>query len=526
MPLHPRTTWARDKLPVFLLCIVLALCAPLHGLASNRNSRTTPRPTALPQPTRDPNAETYDAGMPERLTPDMLVASAAILIEVQSGEVIFEKNADDILYPASTTKIMTALLTIQSMVYDDLLVKANVSAYAGNPPANSSRVPVTEGEEVRMIDLLYGMMLRSGNDAATALAEHIAGTEAAFAQRMNETAAFLGCQNTHFVNAHGYHDPNHYSTARDLAIIARTAMRLILPEESLLPNEDENGEERPRTPTFREVSETMEYVMPATNIHPKRRLLTHNDMINTTKENNRNYFADAIGIKTGFHSEAMYCFVGAAERDGVELISVVLHSSERERWTDTRRLMEYGFAQYTSVTLEQIYRASPREINISGFDLSDAQHRGRLELGIRPMDASRQVTIVGREETIAAIERDFAQLTQVRITRPDRAPVTAGEVMGYLTYFPENDVPVEYELYATRSIEARKDAPLTLEEIKLMTETDPNPLPPFSLEFLVVPFSFLLMLFLLFKLFRRRRVRRRSRKQQKRLPTPKTRSFR
>jgi len=503
-------------LPVFLLCIVLALCAPLHGLASNR---ATPRPTALPQPTRDPDAEPYDAERPGRLLPEMLVASAAILIEAQSGEVIFEKNADAIMYPASTTKIMTALLTIQSMAYDNLVEEVEISAYAGNPPANSSRVPVTEGEFVRMIDLLYGMMLRSGNDAATALAEHIAGSEAAFAERMNDAAAFLGCENTHFVNAHGYHDPNHYTTARDMAIIARTAMRLS--DYGHLPQEIQES-----LPTFREVSETVEYVMPATNMHPSRKLITHNDMINRTKENNRHYFADAIGIKTGFHTEAMYCFVGAAERGGVELISVVFHSSDRERWTDTRRLMEYGFSQYRSVTLEELYREAPREINISGFDLSDAQHRGRLELGIRPVDSEQRVTIVGREEKIDAIKRDFGQLAQIRITRPDRAPVAAGEVMGYLTYMPGDGMPVEYELYATRSIEARKDAPLTLEEIKLIAESDPNPLPPFSLEFLVVPFTFLLMLFLLFKLFRRRRVHRRARKQKKRLPVPKARSFR
>jgi len=472
----------------------------------------------MPQPTRDSNAEPYDAGTPERLMPEMLVAHAAILVEAQSGEVIFEKNADDLMYPASTTKIMTAMLTIQSMIYDNLPEMVVVSPNAGNPPPNSSRVPIATGEEISMTDLLYGMMLRSGNDAATALAEHIAGSEAAFAERMNDTAAFLGCQSTNFVNAHGFHDPNQYTTARDMAIIARTAMRL---DNPISTEEGQKG-----IPTFREVSQTLEYRLAPTNHHPRRRIITNNDFINETKENNRHLYTYGTGIKSGFHSQAMYCFVGSAQRNGVELISVVFYSSDRERWSDTRRLMEYGFSQYTSTTPEAIYKESPREINISGFDLSDAQLRGRLELGIRPLDTNRKVTIVGREDRIDAVKRDFNQLTQIRITRPDRAPVTAGEVMGYLTYFPEGDMPVEYELYATRSIEARKDAPLTLEEIKLMTEADPNSWPRFSLEFLVVPFTVALALFLLIKLLRRRRIRRRSRRQQKRLPMPKTRSFR
>jgi len=447
----------------------------------------------------------------------MLVAASAILIEAQSGEVIFEKNADAVMYPASTTKIMTAMLAIQSMIYDDLPEIVHVSSYAGNPPADSSRVPIAEGEDVPMKDLLYGMMLRSGNDAATALAEHIAGSEAAFAERMNEAAVFLGCQNTHFVNAHGYHHPYQYTTARDMALIARTAMRVKDPRD--IPEED-------KVPSFSKVAETLEYKMEGTNVHPARRLITNNDFINTTKEENRHLFADGIGIKSGYHSEAMYCFVGAANRGGVELISVVFYSSERERWNDTRRLMEYGFTQLESITPETLYRVSPREINISGFDLSDAQHRGRLELGIRPTETTRSITIVARKDRIAALKNDFSQQTQIRITRPDRAPVTAGEVMGYLTYFPEGSEPVEYELYATRSIEARKDAPLTLEEIKLMTDADPNPWPRFSLEFLVVPFAFSLTLFLLVKLIRRRRMRRRSRRQQKRLPMPKIRTLR
>ncbi len=506
MPPSSRISRALIKLPIklfsWLLCAVLVLGVPPHALAAKA---ATPKPTKLPQPTRDPAAESYDDMRPELLVPDQLIATAAILIERKSGEVVFEKNADEVLYPASTTKIMTALLTVQSMEYDELPEEVEVSDIAVDQPEDSSLIPVVAGEAVNEKDLLYGMMLRSGNEAAAALAEHVAGTQEAFVERMNEAAEFYGCTNTHFVNPHGYHDPDHYTTARDLSAIARVAMDFDL---------------------FRDVVSTEEYLMPATNKHPARRLITNDTFIRKSDAENDYYYPDAIGIKTGFHSAAMYCFVAAAERDGVELISVVLYTSDRGRWVDTRRLMEYGFKQYESITVEELYALSPREINIGGFDLSDAKDRGHLKLGIRPVDEERKVTIVGRADYIQSIKNDFSTLAQIRITRSERAPVTQGEVMGYLTFTPDDGPPAEYELIATRSIEARKDAPLSLEEIQAYTLADPNLLPRFSLEFLVVPLSLLLIGMALFRLLRGQRQRRHSRKQKKRIPEPKTRSYR
>ncbi len=498
MPKIPRVPWGSHRLFAPLLCLALALGTPLHALA------TDAQPTKMPQPTLEPNAEKYDDTRPGLLAPEMLYASSAILIEASTGEVVFEKNPDEIMYPASTTKIMTALIAIQKMENDENFPTAvSISEYAGNQPSDSSTVPVSPGEEVELKDLIYGMMLRSGNDAAIAIAEHLSGSEAAFVDTMNEYAAFLGTNSTHFANSNGLHNPDHYTTARDMAIIARAAMEV---------------------KTFRDVVSTVEYRMPLTDVHPARNLTTQDSFINNLNTDNDYYFPGALGIKTGFHSQAMYCFVGAAARDGVELISVVFYSSEKGRWLDTRRLMEYGFQQFESTTPMDIYGERPRILNIAGFALSDAKNLGALTLGIRPTETTRDVRIVGRKEEIEAIKNDFSRLSQVVITHPGRAPITEGEVMGALTYFPRDGDPVEYELFATRSIEARDDAPPSLEAIQARTLADPNPFPPFSIEYVVVPVSVLLALILSLRRLRRRQ--KRVRKQKKRMPRPKVRSFR
>ena len=194
------------------------------------------------------SAATYDPLYPENLSEGHLTAGSAILIEEESGDVIFEKNADVVMYPASTTKIMTVWLALE-MLRDQsdesagtgIYQKVTVSENAVNIAADESSAKLAAGEEVRLIDLMYAAMLLSGNDAATAIAEGLCGSVEGFAALMNQTAAALGCANTHFVNANGLHDENHYTTARDMAIIARAAMQ----------NE-----------TFRDIAACTSYAMP------------------------------------------------------------------------------------------------------------------------------------------------------------------------------------------------------------------------------------------------------------------------
>ena len=177
----------------------------------------------IPEPTLSPNAEKYDPEHPEELSADQLYALSAILVSADTGEVIFEKDPDTVRYPASTTKILTVLLGI--MMVDDLYEYVTVSDSAVAIPADSSSMHLKAGEEIRFIDVLYGTMLLSGNDGANVIAETVSGSIPAFVDLMNSTAEMYGCISTHFANPHGYHDDSHYSTARDLSVIARQAMQ-------------------------------------------------------------------------------------------------------------------------------------------------------------------------------------------------------------------------------------------------------------------------------------------------------------
>ncbi len=261
----------------------------------------------------------FDASKPRSLTPEYLYAKGAVLIDAPTGQILFEVNADARLYPASTTKLMTLLLAVEQA---DLDAVVTIPASAADVPEDSSLVPVYEGEQMRMLDLLYGLMIRSGNDAANAVAELLAGSVDRFVQRMNERAAQLGMSGTRFVNPHGYHDPNHYSTARDLATLARQG----------LTNQ-----------TFREVVTCLSYTLPPTSRRDSLSLSNSYEIFDAASPY---YIAGAAGVKSGYTSAAGFCYVGAAQRDGRTLIAVVLGCPSRNRaWLDLSKLFEFGFAQ-------------------------------------------------------------------------------------------------------------------------------------------------------------------------------------
>ena len=172
-------------------------------------------------------ADDYDENYPELLAEGHLTASSVILIEAETGRVIFEKNPDQRMYPASTTKILTVWLALilGDSLENGLETKFPLSENAVNLAPDESSAKFAAGENVRLIDLCYAAILVSGNDAATAIAEGLGGSVESFAGMMNEAAYSLGCYSTHFVNANGLHDENHYTTARDLATLARIAMQ-------------------------------------------------------------------------------------------------------------------------------------------------------------------------------------------------------------------------------------------------------------------------------------------------------------
>lgn len=448
------------------------------------------------------DVDPYDPEQPQNLQEEQLYAKSAILIEATTGEVIFEKNADERMYPASTTKIMTALLGI---MMGDMNQTVYLSESAANIPDDSSTIPLQVGESISFQDLLFATMVRSGNEGANLIAETIAGDNDQFALLMNQAAEMYGCTGTNFVNPSGLHNNDHYTTARDMAKIAQAAMQ---------------------NDTFQKIAMTYNFSLPKSNLSRSRVLVSADRVLmNPDIEDNSFYYAPAIGIKTGFHSRAGYCYVGAAVKDNVQLISVVFYTTDGGRWTDTRKLMEYGFSQFISMTPQEMYEQNPIEIETTGFSMED-ENLGRLMLELRPVDGTRTVSIVATRIEMEAMARNLMQTVLISYTRDFAAPITKGEVFGTMMYYPkDNGKPVTYELVAARSIERRMNAPKSIEEIEAEVYADPNPFPPFSFELLAIflsPFVGVgLVIWLLMRLFRRT-----GRHRKGRVPKPSNRYFR
>lgn len=448
----------------------------------------------MPNPTLNPNANPYDSDHPELLEADQLYCTSAILIEESTGEVVFEKNADQIMYPASITKIMTVLLGAINL---DLTATVTVSANASSDAlqtidSQATVIGLQEGEEVNVQDLLFATLLRSGNDGAVAVAEAVCGDESTFVALMNQTASDLGMTSTHFMNPHGLHDDNHYTTARDLAILAQFAMQ---------------------NDTFRTIAGTTTYSMAKTNKHRARSLTTrHRIMLSQyNNEENRYYYAPMTGIKSGSTSLAGYCYVGSASKDGVDLISVVLYSSQYGVWTDTKKLMEYGFSQYQHVTISELYNLNPISIYTSAYELDDP-NQGELTLLCQPQDAMQAALaeISASASRIEYLSENLRDLVTVTYTRDFAAPVAAGEIMGTMTYVSDDGTPITFNLVASRSIERRSNLPLSYEEIVEMTNGQTGiPIVPET----VIPAIIILMiptlaLFLIFRFHRRHKRRK------------------
>ena len=272
----------------------------------------------------------------------------------------------------------------------------------------------------------------------------------------------------------------------DMAVIALTAMQ---------------------NSTFRLIANTKSYTMPADNTSGERNLNNTNRLINRSEAHESSFYSYANGIKTGQHSAAGYCLAASAVKNGVHLISVVFNaSSDANRYRDTIRLFEYGFTQFLSTSILEIYEMNPRVVDISGFDLNDPQ-LGKLELALQRTDTTVPDLVVTTSQDVQYWVQNFNVLTYTEYTRSFRAPVNAGEIMGTLTYYPENSSPVVYDLVATRSVAARESLAPTLEEIIAQANADPNPFPRFTFElflkFIVLPLIVLYAAIRLIRMVRR-----------------------
>lgn len=329
------------------------------------------------------------------LTDPALKATAALLVEPTSGTVLYELNADETRYPASTTKIMTALVTLENA---DLTQQVTVEeGDFTNVTADSSVAGFEPGEVLTVEQLLYGLMLPSGNDASYILARAVAGDVDTFVQMMNDRAAELGCTGTHFANPCGLHDDNHYTTARDLMRITQAAMA---------------------NPTFAQIVSTPSFELPATNLQEARTLENSNLLLDSTSSV---YYAPAQGIKTGNTTEAGRCLVAAASQDDVTLYSVVLGCADAEipaSLTETKRLFEWAYAEWS---VQEIVTAGTA---LQTVDVVDAHQGEQL-----------QVTADGTLAKLLPNDTDHAAIT-VSFDLPEEfcAPYTQGDVIGTATY--------------------------------------------------------------------------------------------
>lgn len=250
-----------------------------------------------------------------------IASEAGLLLEPQSGTILFAKNATDAHYPASTTKLMTALLTLEHCSLDEVVTFSSSAVLTLEP--GSSHIGLRVGEQLTVKDSLYGLLLPSANEVANGLAEHVAGSTDAFAAMMNERAAQLGAVNTHFSNPHGLHDDTHYTCAYDLALIMKACIQI---------------------PSFVEIDSAPTYVRQADSLLNKEIPMgsTHKMM----RENSGYYDPDVICGKTGWTQQSGRCLVTYAERDGLPLICVVMKSEDPQQYEDTKALLEYGFSNF------------------------------------------------------------------------------------------------------------------------------------------------------------------------------------
>lgn len=328
-----------------------------------------------------------------------VAAKGAILYELNTDTVLLEQDADARLYPASTTKLMTALVAMEYGNPEDIIT-VPAEAVDGLFELGSASY-LLAGEEISFMDLMEYMLIASGNDAANAMAIHISGSISAFADLMNNRAQELGCTNTHFVNPHGLHDEEHYTSARDLLRIAKAAMQ---------------------NPTIAEIVAKDEVVLPITNKHPQTTTKYTTNYLISRKSTREYYYEGAIGIKTGTTTPAGLCLVAACVKGDYTYYTVVLgaekgENGERNQFIETAKLFDYGAENFS----QQVMLSSSEPI---------------AEVPVRLSNEKDSVVVTPSENITAMLPNAFetSDLTmRYTVEESVAAPVQAGDVLGKLT---------------------------------------------------------------------------------------------
>ncbi|GAB6109581.1 D-alanyl-D-alanine carboxypeptidase family protein [Fusibacter bizertensis] len=335
--------------------------------------------------------------------PSDLVAEAAVLINEKSGQVLFDKNANTPMFPASTTKILTAIIILEDLPLDEVVTIDSKSPFAGG-----SSIALEPNEELNVEQLLYALIITSANDAAEALAIHHSGSIDAFAIEMNKRAAEIGAINSNFENPHGLPNPDHVTTAYDLAMIAKYAMK---------------------NDMFRKLVTTTRYEIPPTNLKKETRYLNSTNSFYQGMEGSTDLitirgkkvpiaYEYVVGIKRGYTEEAMNCLVTSAEKDDKSYISVVLRSNGNSMYQDSRMLLDYGLFGLTTHVLKS-----------KNDTIETVQLNNKRETKI-PLIVENDVVVDLLEDI------DPTSLTsKVTINSTINLPVTKGEVLGTLSYY-------------------------------------------------------------------------------------------
>ena len=334
-----------------------------------------------------------------------LLSESAVLIDAKSGTILAQKNADKKMYPASLTKIMTAIIAIEMGKLTDVITVDDDTPHE----IEGSHIALEPGEILTLKDLLYALMLPSANDAASAIAKYYGKSTDGFVKIMNQKAKELGAFNTHFENPHGLHSENHYTTAADLALITKYAME----------NE-----------TFRKIVATTKYEIQTTNKKDEPRYFTTLNKLLYNTSNNQiyvdgayisPYYEYATGAKTGYTPEAGYCLAATAKKDGTELIAVTMKGISLEMYQDAHNLFNYGFGEYENATLIS-KNTFVKNIKIANAD-------------------SKEISVITETELTALIEKSSSGDIKSNVIMNDiTLPIEKNDVVGKIEYTLNNEV--------------------------------------------------------------------------------------
>lgn len=334
-----------------------------------------------------------------------VLSESAVLIDANSGTILAQKNADKKMYPASLTKIMTAILAIEMGELTDVITVDDDTPHE----IYGSHIALEEGEILTLKDLLHALMLPSANDAASTIAKHYGGSLDGFVKLMNQKAKDLGAFNTNFNNPHGLHDLNHYSTAADMALITQYAMK----------NE-----------TFKKIVATTKYEIQTTNKKDEPRYFTTlNKLLFNTGYNQilvdgvyiSPYYEYATGAKTGYTPEAGNCLVATATKDGTELIAVTMKGISLEMYQDVHNLFNYGFKEYENTILIN------KDTYIKNVKITNGD--------------SKEISIITENDLTALVEKDSLGDIKSNVIMDDiTLPIEKNAVVGKIEYTLNNEV--------------------------------------------------------------------------------------